>query len=56
MMSWGHMKADPTDGYNPQKTGPEGYYVGTNQDPNYVNEEATDNNKESNAAGDRDGD
>lgn len=30
MMSWGHMKADPTDGYNPEKTGPEGYYVGTN--------------------------
>jgi hypothetical protein len=50
------MKADPTDGYNPQKTGPEGYYVGTNQDPNYVNEESTDNNKESNAAGDREED
>jgi len=53
-MSFGHMKADPTDGYNPHKTGPEGYYVGTNQDPSFKSEDETDNNKESVAAGDRD--
>jgi hypothetical protein len=50
------MKADPTDGYNPHKKGDEGYYVGTNQDPSNKSEEETDNNKESVAAADRDGD
>lgn len=30
MMSWGHMKADPTDGYNPHKPAGDGYYVGKN--------------------------
>ena len=55
MMSWGFMKADPTDGYNPHKKGGEGYYVGTNQDPAYKSEDETDNNKESVSAKDRDG-
>jgi hypothetical protein len=49
------MKADPTDGYNPHKKGDEGYYVGTNQDPAFKSEDETDNNKESVAANDRDG-
>ena len=39
MMSWGHMKADPTDGYDPHKKASEGYYVGTNQDPSYSTED-----------------
>lgn len=56
MMSWGHMKADPTDGYDPHKKDHEGYYVGTNQDPAFKPEGATDNNVESVAAPDRDGD
>lgn len=56
MMSWGHMKADPDDGYEPHKKGSDGYYVGTNQNPDFVAEDATDNNKESVPAADRDGD
>lgn len=56
MMSWGHMKADPTDGYNPHKKDHEGYYVGTNQDPDHKPEGATDDNPDSVAAKDRDGD
>jgi hypothetical protein len=50
------MKADPTDGYDPKKKDHEGYYVGTNQDPAFKAEDATDNNPDSVAAKDRDGD
>jgi hypothetical protein len=49
------MKADPTDGYDPDKKDHEGYYVGTNQDPAHKAEDATDNNPKSVPAADRDG-
>ena len=55
MASWGHFKHDPDDNYNPQKKDHEGYYVGTNQNPDFKSEDATDNNPESVAAKDRDG-
>lgn len=56
MMSWGHMHADPTDGYDPKRKDHEGYYVATNQNPDFKAEDATDDNPESVAAKDRDGD
>lgn len=47
MMSWGNMKADPTDGYNPHKAAADGYYVGKNQDPDFKeNGSPVDNNAE----------
>lgn len=55
MASWGHIKGDPDDNYNPQKRGYMGYYVGTNQDPAFKAEGETDNNVESVPAKDRDG-
>ena len=30
MASWGHIKGDPHDDYEPKKTGSMGYYVGVN--------------------------
>lgn len=56
MMSWGHIKGEPDDGYNPHKQGHEGYYVGVNQDPNYKSGDpnATDDNPNSIAAKSRD--
>jgi len=56
MMSWGYIKGDPDDGYNPKKSDADGYYVGTNQNPDFKADDATDNNKDSVAAKDRDGD
>lgn len=50
------MKADPTDGYEPHKKNADGYYVGTNQNPDFKADGAGDDNPESVAAKDRDGD
>jgi len=56
MVSWGHMHHDPDDNYSPKKSNADGYYVGTNQNPDFKAEGAGDNNAESEPSKDRDGD
>ena len=53
MESWGHFHSQPDDGYEPHKKNADGYYVGTNQNPDFEADGAGDNNKDSTAeAGD----